>query len=197
MSKQYYQSFKEYLYEKELPIQVQSYVLFEAIIEYMDTQLNESSRDELQTLLNEGLIDKFLDKIGIEVEKTEGLIHYFAKFTKGVGKAIYCAILKDKQCVQDVIDQFSKEQFIDFLMKLDLATLHMITGPLHFIAATTGIELNPILKKAEDVPVIDKIKQSIKFIKDKAKTIVDKALAPIVVKKAEELEKVVVPVINK
>ena len=48
--------------------------------------------------------------------------------------------------------QITKEEFIDFVLKLDILTLHLLTGPIHIIEALTGWHVGAnISKKASDV----------------------------------------------
>jgi hypothetical protein len=100
-----------------------------------DNMINES--DLTETKLQESLND-WLKKVGLKAHKGEGLIDYIKDFTKGTGKLIMAAIKGDKDEVKNIADGITKEKFLDFLLKLDTATLHLVTGPIHFIDAITG-----------------------------------------------------------
>jgi len=64
--------------------------------------------------------------------------------------------------------QITKEQVLDFLLKLDMATLHLVSGPLHLIDAVTGWHIWAHIKtKSEDM--LTKAKNAITNLTDAAK----------------------------
>ena len=185
-------SFKTYLAEslsqKELSLEesIEAFVYSTVILEELD-YLAES--EDLEDLINEGKFEEILDKLGLEIEKKKGIVDYLTKFTKGLGKFIYCAIKKDKACLKKLKQEHTKEEFIDFLLKLDYLTLHLVSGPLHVIEAATGWEIWAAVKdKAEDAKTtLERIKQALNTVKQKAVKVTNKALAPQVVQKTDEL----------
>ncbi|PNX46619.1 MAG: hypothetical protein BV459_06015 [Thermoplasmata archaeon M11B2D] len=97
-----------------------------------------------QTDLTEGVLDNakdFLEKLGITAHKGKGLIQYLKIATPNIAKMFIAAIKGDKEQVRSIAKQVRKEDVIDFLLKLDQATAHIITGPIHVIDAITGWEL--------------------------------------------------------
>jgi len=76
----------------------------------------------------------------------------------------------------------SQKEIMDFLINLDMVTLHLITGPLHLIGAITGIHLDHIvaerLKKSgietdSEAGLITNIYNIAKQLKDRVTTILD------------------------
>ena len=140
--------------------------------------------------INEGVND-ILAKFGFELEKkSPGVIEYLARFTKGVGKFIWYAIKRDKKGIKAMMKEFDKEELIDFLYKLDLVTMHLITGPLHFIDGLTGWSLEVIIKntKEKSTKIIDKLKSSIINLKMLITKYFDPKIQPLVIQKVIDVE---------
>ena len=118
--------------------------------------------------LQEGLND-FLGKIGLSAHKGKGLINYLADFTKGTGRLVLAAIKGDKDEVQKLISSVTKEEVLDFLLKLDQATLHLVTGPIHFIDAITGWHIGAAIKHStqKSISVLKQIWEYLKNLKEK------------------------------
>ncbi len=152
---------------------------------------NESRLDEMllesEEKLEEALSD-FLGKFGLKIHKGDGIIDYLMKFSKGAGKLLVSAIKGDKEQVKKIASSLDKGQVIDFLLKLDMATMHLVTGPIHFIDAVTGWDLSANLKKVakEAGNVFDKIKTLFKDLKDTAKKVFTQN--PEKIKAVEDLE---------
>ena len=100
-----------------------------------------------ETELVEGMKD-WLDKVGLKIHKGNGIIDYISQFTKGAGKLILASIKGDKAEVKKIAKSLDKADVIDFLLKLDMATMHIVTGPIHFIDAVTGWDLTANLNQA-------------------------------------------------
>jgi len=153
--------------------------------------LMESSDDVLtEEYISEGIED-LLKKFGLHVSKGDGLIRYIAKFTKGAGKLLLAALKGDKAKVKELATSISKEELIDFLLKLDTLTLHMFTGPIHIIDAVTGWHIGPniehIAKKGADL--LGKLKKTYQELKDIAKKVF--VHSPNRVKAIEKLEPII------
>jgi hypothetical protein len=115
-----------------------------------------------ESLLTEDASD-ILKKLGLHVKKNKGLLHYIAQAGMGMFKLLKAAIAKDKEEVLKVIQGISKEEIVDFIFKLDAASLHILSAPLHFIEAVTGLHLGANLD-AVGKSVIDAVKKSYKTI---------------------------------
>jgi len=117
-----------------------------------------------------------MKSIGIGTHKTgDGLIQVALKSGKLMAEFIW-NILKaaggDKDAVTRVKEiantEIKKEEFLDFLLKLDMATLHLVSGPLHLVDALTGWHIWAHIKgKTEDA--MEKAKNAIKNLVDAAK----------------------------
>ena len=92
-------------------------------------------------ILNEGKIDVLLKKAGLHVHKSKGLIAYLRSANIGVAKIMVAAIKGDKEGIKAVLKSVKKEDVLDFVLKFDMATAHIITYPIHLIDAVTGWHL--------------------------------------------------------
>ena len=156
------------------------------LLEFCLVMDQENILTEGTTLLEgEGRIDKMLGKAGLHIGRSDGLIQMLAKSGKQFGKVLLAlwkarkggddAKANLKQVIED--SKISKEQFLDFLLKLDQATLHMITGPLHLLDAVMGWHIAPHVAK-KTAGMADKIKSAFDSIahtiKDLPKNIIKK-----------------------
>jgi hypothetical protein len=96
-------------------------------------------------LLLESKISKFFEKLGFHVARRQGLIDILAKAGKDISQLFYYAIkaslgdTKAKEKVKEIANkEVTKEQIIDFLLRLDVLTLHLLTGPIHMLDALLG-----------------------------------------------------------
>ena len=148
---------------------------------------------EITDDVNEGVND-ILNKFGLGLEKkAPGVIEYMAKFTTGVGKLIWYAMKRDKKAIKKLSKEFTKEDLLDFLMKLDLVTMHLVTGPLHMIAGLTGWDLEVEVKhaKAKAQTVVDKIKSALNVLKSEVTQYFSPKLQPVIIKKVADIEHLV------
>lgn len=110
-----------------------------------------------------------LKKIGLHAESSEGLLQIAAKSSIVLSKFMWYAIKAfsgDKKAKENLIElvktnQITKEQVLDFLLKLDTLTLHFITGPIHMIDALTGWHIGV------------NIHNSVKSMENKAKDLIN------------------------
>ena len=179
------QSFEEFHSQSQSSIDL-SIMEFMSFMEYMEqleegelngTPLSESYEDGL--LMEANKFKKALEKIGLEVEYNPrgGLIQMFTKIGKTVGKIIYLATRVSfgdegrKPELIKLLKQTKREDIIDFLLKLDLATAHVVTAPLHMIDALTGWELKAVIHKiTKSADVIQvKVKHAIEDIRGAVK----------------------------
>jgi hypothetical protein len=125
------------------------------VLEHSDT-LNENVEYVAEA------VNDTLKKFGLHVAKGKGLISYFAKFATGAGKLIIAALKGDGEAVAEISNSVKKEDVIDFLLKLDQATLHLVTGPIHMIDAITGWHIAANIKHAAETAsnIMDKIKKA-------------------------------------
>jgi hypothetical protein len=110
----------------------------ESILQYILFNESETFED-----LNEGKIDGMLKKLGLHAKKNKGLIGYVLDSGKTMFNLIKAAAKKDKDKVKEILStEISQAELTDFILKLDQATLHLISAPVHFIEAVTGWHLS-------------------------------------------------------
>ncbi|MDX8383295.1 MAG: hypothetical protein R8M45_04380 [Ghiorsea sp.] len=104
----------------------------------MESETDDLLSEDTSDYITEG-VASILDKAGLHVSKSSGLLDYAFKGAKLIGKLFVAAIKNDTAEVKSIANtEIKKEDLIDFLMKLDQATMHLVTGPIHFIDAVTG-----------------------------------------------------------
>lgn len=147
--------FRDYVQSEEKTLALVH--LMEALDE-MDS-LNESDTDIL--------VESVLKKVGLHAHKSKGLLSYIKSFTTGVGK-LFLALLKgDGKKAKEILKSVNKEDVLDFLLKLDTGTLHLISGPLHTLDAWTGwhIGANIKAKMEKGTGIVNVIKDNIAKVK--------------------------------
>lgn len=174
------------------------------IAKEMIEELSELSPEAFQLLemailinyddINEAIdFGKMLKKIGFKAHKgTPGLIEIVAKSGKNIAKLLWLAAKavrskEERAALKDHIKSMkvSKEDLLNFLYKLDLVTLHAITGPLHAIDAVTGWEIVPNLQSAATktnsliLKAINQLKVASKRLAGKAKEKMDGLISSI------------------
>ena len=166
--------FKKYLKEQETTQLLEQNIML--LVYTMELPKVSSGINE--ALLTEGSINDFLSKFGLKFHKEgPGLIDYIKDFVKGTGKIFVAALKGDKAEVKRIMQSVTKEQIIDFLLKLDTVTLHILTGPIHMVDAITGWDLwadiEKVSKKAGNL--VQDIWKVIKELKDKIHKALDDA----------------------
>jgi len=111
--------------------------------------LAESTKDD--SILDEAILDKAhgaLTAIGLHAKQGKGLLHYALSAGKGIAKLFGAAVRGDTGKIKEIGKTVKKEEILDFLLKLDQATMHVVTGPLHTIDAVLGLHLAANLSAA-------------------------------------------------
>jgi hypothetical protein len=142
--------------------------------------INEGFMDSVSSMVNKikGMVTGSDLVKNFEIEK--GLLSYMKDTGIGGSQMLYHAFnayfnknedskLKIKELSQSV----KKEHLIDILMKLDVLTLHFITGPLHMIEAVTGWNILSGIK-AKIEPVEKQAKQAVHSLETLSKGLDDK-----------------------
>ena len=106
--------------------------------------------------LNEGVGDgimRIAKQAGLHIGSGRGLIQILAGVGSHISKIIYYAI---KANTGDMVareelktllkKRASKEELVDFFLRLDTLTLHALTGPIHIIDAVAGWHIGANLK---------------------------------------------------
>ncbi len=155
-------NFKEYLNESnEMDLHLQALMF---LLE------NENMLNESTEALDEAF-DKHLNKLGLKLHKSKGIIDYIKGFSRGVGKIIFYLIKGDTEKAKELLKTVKKEDILDFLYKLDLGTLHLVTGPIHMIDAWFGYDLSVRMKEHMDKGegLTDILKQSLEKLSSSIK----------------------------
>ena len=145
---------------------------------------NENLLTEDTRMLEEGL-EGFLHKFGVHVKKGDGLIQYLTKATVGTGQILLAAMKGDKKRVKEIASKLDRGTVLDFLLKLDQATLHVVTGPIHMIDAITGWHIGAEVKKKVG-NAMHAIEKAIKELKSHVSKVFNKM--PEKIEKVNELE---------
>lgn len=132
-----------------------------------------------------GKLNSLLGKIGFHASPSDtGIIQVLLKGGKNIAQLLWYAMKattgdqKAKEKVKEIANtEITKEQVLDFLLKLDMLTLHAVTGPIHMIDALTGWHLGPTLKKAAGAAksIEQRIKTAISNMIDVADEVPDRA----------------------
>lgn len=175
-------TFKEYVSSNltEDELKILEYALLEESL--FESDLNEGAKGFLNSLRDKiGVIADKLERVGIKFKKEDhGLLGVFIKANVNIVKAITLIISwkranlnNNVQAQQEIKKQWDElrkslnlKSLTDFLLNLDMVTMHLVTGPLHIFKGLTGIELE-LFHQSEEV--IDKIKKAIDTIKTKIK----------------------------
>jgi len=182
--------FKNYINESQELNEFESrmFVLANLMEEDLNS-LNESSAE----MLAEGIKDK-LDKAGLKLHKGKGILDYIKNFTKGTGKLMLALFKGDTKKAKEILKTIEKEDILDFLYKLDLGTLHLVTGPLHTIDAWTGWDLSVKMKdhmqKASGV--WDQLKDALHNVKQKIQVAFGKDVGNKLTKHVNAIEQAIV-----
>jgi len=143
-------SFKHHIEQQEY---TEAIIKLAYVMEYAETHSADMLTEKLSVALSK--------------HKTPGLIEYIAKFTSSVGKLVLAALKGDKKKVKSIASGLDPSSVIDFLLKLDMATLHLLTMPIHTIDAITGWDiiasLRDQLKSSETH--MDKMKKAYQDLK--------------------------------
>jgi len=124
-------------------------------------------------------------ELGKNFEVEKGLLSYMKDAGIGGSQILYHAFNayyhKDeasKEKIKELAQGVKKEHIIDILMKLDVLTLHLITGPLHVIEAVTGWSIMGAIKSKVE-PVEKQAKQAIHSLESLGKSLDDKLRAQV------------------
>lgn len=143
--------------------------------------------------LDEGISDfkdrikGILPKLGIHAHKTgPGLIQILGKAGSTMTKFFWYAMKaatgdeEAKAKVKELANkEIHKEDVLDFLLRLDTVSMHLVSGPIHMIDALTGWHIGAHTNKVKDGITI-KIKKAIEYLEDVAKTAVGRIKQKIV-----------------
>lgn len=127
-------------------------------------------------VINEGISDKIkttLKKLGIHADPSgAGVIQTIMKGGKLIGQLFWYAMKAMKgdrearERVREIANtEITKEQLMDFILRLDGLTLHILTGPLHMIDALTGWHIS-LQTKRKASNAVERAKRVINHLSD-------------------------------
>ncbi len=132
--------FEQYIYRNE------TQELLEFILLIDSYNLNEGIIQDIKTKLSD-----ILKSSGLHIKQGKGIIHHLINAEKHISTLMYHALMSyykhpseqapHKIKLKELVSKVNKEDIIDFLLKLDTLTMHMITGPIHMIDAAVGTHL--------------------------------------------------------
>ena len=113
------------------------------------------------------------------------------KAGKGVGKLMLATLKGDWKTAKEIANtEVDKGELLDFLLKLDTATMHLVSGPIHTLDAITGWHIGAKIEhamKGKDA-IVAKIKGAISTIRQSIGDVVDKARQSLFNKGMDKLE---------
>ncbi len=180
------QKFKQYASEKQIQTQIMESLLLLQYVTENDGRLNEDS-----VLANfASKVNSILPKLGMKLHKGDGIINYVAKFASVGGKMLIASIKGNKEEIKRLATTIDRSEFIDFLLKLDMVSFHLVTNPIHMIDAITGWDLMANLKShaQKAVSVIEDIVNGIRQLKTKIVQVLDNNVAKPIISFFDELE---------
>ena len=119
-------------------------------------------------------------RAGLKISNGRGLVSILCKAGKYMAEVMYYAFKAhggDKEARNQLKElmkkRVSKEEFVDFLLKLDTLTFSAITGPLHIIDAVMGWHIVPNIRKSA-IKADDRLKIAIDTLLSSAEDLPDK-----------------------
>ena len=152
--------FKEFIIEDKLIEQTLFELLY--IMDVDQKHLNEMFESD-DNLIEEGFKDIFKDIVKIKKEK--GLIQQLKSAGINLSKLFVALIKGDTKAAKAVLKTVKKQDVISFIVNLDMATLHILSTPLHTLSAITGWHFDFEKVSKISMKIVDKIKTAISIIK--------------------------------
>ena len=169
-------------------MRLQSYIKDDDLMSIIETLI---IIDECHKIgkLNEGIVDSIASaakrvkeiitkkkpEVSKLIDKEKGLVGYMKDLGLGGSQLMYHAFnayynknAESKAMVKELSHSVKKEHVVDILLKLDVLSLHLVTGPLHIIEAVTGWGVMHHIKSKLE-PVDKKVTsaiQSLESLKD-------------------------------
>lgn len=165
--------FTEYLTEEQqLMNDMASLVEFAAFIEDY-SYIREGKISDLGKKVK----NEIFPKLGITIKKRDSFFALLGKSSKWIGQMLYHSFMAyynndemHKEKVKELQSKVKKADFIDFLIRLDHITLHMIAEPIHLIDAITGWHIKADISKFGK-QVEHKVKQAVDSLDDLAQSV--------------------------
>lgn len=138
---------------------------------------------------------------GFEIRQEKGLWHYLLDAKAEIVKLIAAAWKKDIAAIKAILTkEVSKQDVLDFVLKLDLLAFHVLTTPIHYIDAVTGWDLHAnIVNKAKEgnKAVVKTFKDAFKFIHAKiARMNIEDERKRNIEKELDDVENILAPIMD-
>ena len=141
------------------------------LIDHMIFTQDFESLDEAEGGLKDKL-NKALGAIGFKVHSSgRGIIPTLMKAGKNVAQLFWYAMkasngdTEAKKKVKEIANkEITKHDVVDFLLKLDTMSMHLLTGPIHMIDALTGWHISVDFKE-KSANISDRIKKAVEHLK--------------------------------
>ena len=148
-----------------------------AVLEYMlildagnEIVLSEQKAENLKSLI--GSISK---KLGFAGSGRKNLISLLSSISQNAALSVANAIQAQagregaREKLESVLKTSNiKSELIDLVIRADVLTLHMISGPIHIIDAITGFEIADKIREKAEIGS-EKIKDAVEFIQRSSK----------------------------
>ena len=148
-----------------------------AVLEYMlildagnEIVLSEQKAENLKSLI--GSISK---KLGFAGSGRKNLISLLSSISKNAALSVVYAIQAQagregaREKLESVLKTSNiKSELIDLVIRADVLTLHMISGPIHIIDAITGFEIADKIREKAEIGS-EKIKDAVELIQRSSK----------------------------
>jgi hypothetical protein len=182
------QSLKEHIYITERKEAIASLLEFIVFMEEGESLILSEARGES---VKAGL-SKVASKLGIAAHGRKNLLKLIASVGKNTGLALVYSIrahsgnseAKDK--LTTILKTANiKSELTDLILRLDVLTLHLLTGPIHIIDALTGWHIGADLQQKAKTPnthiktALDTIVNAATKIKDKPRRTLNKSIEKI------------------
>lgn len=156
----------EQIIKEDVSILLETYIFIE---QSRIGAINESVFDKTVNIRN--AVTGLLKNIGATTSiNSRGLIQYLSKGSTVMAKMLYYAIRGEKDKIEELSSSVSKEDVVDFFMKIDTVALQAIGSPLRIIDTVLGTSMYTELKKRAE-PIKRRVETAIKTIEELRKDI--------------------------
>lgn len=136
--------------------------------------LSEARADDLKTL-----VANVTQKLGFASSGRKNLLSLLTSISKNAALAVIYAIQTQanregaKEKLQNILKTSNvKAELVDLVIRADVLTLHLISGPIHIIDAITGYEIAEKIRNKAQIGA-GRIKTAVDLIQKSARALID------------------------
>ena len=136
--------------------------------------LSEARADDLKTL-----VTNVTQKLGFASSGRKNLLSLLTSISKNAALAVIYAIQTQanregaKEKLQNILKTSNvKAELVDLVIRADVLTLHLISGPIHIIDAITGYEIAEKIRNKAQIGA-GRIKIAVDLIQKSARALID------------------------